>query len=391
MSSFPTRPGGRPDRARRRLLTLGSAALASSLGAARIQAQPGTVLRLCQSAALTGPLSDLGLAVHHGAKACFDALNAQGGVHGARIDLVVRDDGYDTRRSQDNIQAFMADPDLFALFTCLGTPMVEAALPLLRNTDLPYFTPFSGAQVARPKDFDNVFNVRASYAEETEQLVQHISTVGPRRIALVCQHNSFGKEVAAAAQAALAKRGLTALTITPVQSDGQGAEQAAQAVATAQPEAVLMALAGKPTVDFVKNMRALRRGLPLYALSVLGAASTLAALGHDAVGITVTQVVPPPTNPMLPVVRDFLQAWRWLGTPMDPSHMALEGYVNARVFVEALRRAGRNPSRQDFITAAWSLKRLDLGGYLVHFSGPGSNASHFVDLTMVGRGGRFIR
>ncbi|MCW7539022.1 ABC transporter substrate-binding protein [Aquabacterium sp. A7-Y] len=390
MASTPTSRHPGTVRPRRRLL-LAAAGMAAGLGAPLVHAQPSSTIRLRQSIALSGPLADLGQAVHNGAKACFDALNAQGGVNGAKIELVARDDAYEVQRSVQNLHEFMADSSLFALFSCLGTPMVEAALPLLKGTDVPYFAPFTGARAARPKDFDNVFNVRASYAEETEQLVQHISTVGPRRIAVVYQNNSFGKEVLLAAQASLVRRGLAVLAAETIDSDGRGAEAAAKTLAGVQPEAVLMALAGRPTVEFVRHARALRRSLPLYALSVLGGAGTLTSLGHQAVGITVSQVVPLPTNTMLPVVRDFLQAWRWLGSTIEPSHMALEGYINARVFIEALRRAGRNPSRTDFIQATWGLKRFDLGGFLVNFSGPGSNASHFVDLTMVGRGGRFIR
>jgi hypothetical protein len=98
-----------------------------------------------------------------------------------------------------------------------------------------------------------------------------------------------------------------------------------------------------------------------------------------------------PTNSVVPVVRDFLQAWRTGTNVPDPSHLALEGYINARVFVEALRRAGKNPTRRAFIDTAWSIKRYDLGGFELSFEQPGRNASRFIELTMIGRGGRFIR
>jgi branched-chain amino acid transport system substrate-binding protein len=123
---------------------------------------------------------------------------------------------------------------------------------------------------------------------------------------------------------------------------------------------------------------------------VMGAAATLRALGDDATGIAVTQVVPSPASTVVPVVREFHQAWKTAGVELEPSHLALEGYINARVFCEVLRRAGKAPTRQGFIDTAWGL-RHDLGGFDVHFSAPGRNASRFVELTMVGRGGRFIR
>jgi ABC-type branched-subunit amino acid transport system substrate-binding protein len=147
----------------------------------------------------------------------------------------------------------------------------------------------------------------------------------------------------------------------------------------------------KPTVGFVKAIREERRGLMLYALSVMGSASAVAALGDDGIGIAVSQVVPMPGNSVVPVVRDFLQAWRAFPGAIEPSHLALEGYINARAFVEALKRVGRQLSRKTFLDATWSMRRLDLGGFELNFQQPGRNASRFVELTMIGRGGRFIR
>ena len=354
-------------------------------------AQPDDTVRLGQSVALTGPLGELGKAMSQGAQAGFAAANARGGVNGRRIELVVRDDGYDVKRSQENLRGFLADPGLFGLFGCMGTPMIEALLPLIRNTDVPCFAPLTGATSARPTDMRNVFNVRASYPEETERLVQHLATIGLKRIAVVHQNNSFGKEVAQAADAAIAKYGLRAVSTAAVENSGANANDAAQRIAASEPEAVLIGLAGKPTIDFVKSMRSLRRGLPLYALSVMGSAATLNALGDDAYGIAVTQVVPLPSNSMVPVVRDFLAAWQASGVTLAPSHLALEGYINARVFIDALRRLGRDVKRSAFIESTWSLKRLDLGGFDVSFDKPGRNASRFIELTLIGRGGRFVR
>jgi len=100
--------------------------------------------------------------------------------------------------------------------------------------------------------------------------------------------------------------------------------------------------------------------------------------------------VPLPTNSVLPVVRDFLNAWKDSGVTSAPSHIALWSYINARVLVEALRRTGRNLSRKAFIDTAWAIRRLDLGGYHVNFDRPGRNASRFVELTMISHAGKFI-
>ena len=376
---------------RRRLLT-GAAAAVAATAAPRVLAQTDDVIRLGQSVALAGPLAELGTAMSRGSKVCFDAVNTQGGVNGRRIELVTLDDGYDVKRALQNVDGFLKDPGLFGLFSCMGTPIIEGMLPLLRNTDVPCFSPLTGASSARPADMRNVLNVRASYPEETERLVEHLATIGLKRIAVVYQNNSFGKEVLQAAETAMQRHHLTKVAAAPVQSDASDAAAAAKAIAAAQPEAVLLGLAGKPTIVFVKAMRAERRGIPLYALSVMGSAAALTALGDDGIGIAMSQVVPMPTNSVMPIVRDFQQAWRTsVGAAMAPSHLALEGYINARVFIEGLKRAGRSLTRKSFLDSMWSMRRLDLGGFELSFQQPGRNASRFVELTMVGRGGKFIR
>ena len=384
MSSIP-RPPSRVTR--RRCLTT----LAASLAAPWVGTRAAQRLRLGQSIALSGPLGELGQAAHDGARACFAAVNAAGGMAGQSIELVVKDDGYDVKRAVAHVEAFLNDSSIFGLFNCMGTPMVEASLPMLRRTDMPYFAPFTGALLARPADMRNIFNVRASYPDETEELVQHLTTIGIKRIAVVYQNNAFGKEIFTAAQAALARRSLTPVGTATVENTGIDAQAAVTTIIGASPEAVVLGLAGQPTIDVIKAFRVARKGLPLYALSVMGSASTLRALGDDAAGVTVSQVVPLPTQSTLPVVRDYLSDWKALGTSLAPSHLALEGYINARVMVEVLRRAGRNPTRAAFVDAAWAMTRHDLGGFQVGFQGPGTNASRYVELTMVSRDGRFIR
>lgn len=387
LSSCSTTPVGQHTR-RRMLGALAALPLAAALP---VRADDTGPIKIAQSTALSGPLGELGQAMHQGAKVCFAAINAKGGVNGRAIELTVADDGYDVKRSLANVDGFLQDRSNFALFNCMGTPMIEAMLPKVLESGIPFFAPFSGALSIRPKNARNVFNIRASYADEAEQLVQHLATVGIKRIAIVYQNNAFGKEVFTATQAAMARYKLEAALTLTVENDASDAEAAAKKIAASEPEAVLVGLAGKPTVTFVKAIRKERKGLQLYALSIMGAAATIATLGADATGMTVSQIVPLPSNMSRPVVRDFQQAWKAGNVALEPSHLALEGYINARVFVEALRRAGRNPTRAGFIDSTWGTKNLDLGGFAVNFSETAMNASRFVELTMVSGNGRFIR
>jgi ABC-type branched-subunit amino acid transport system substrate-binding protein len=366
-------------------LTAGCATAHRSFGAR------ADTVRLGQSVALTGPLAELGQALHTGSQAAFNAVNAKGGVNGRRIELVVQDDGYDVKRSLANVKGFLGDSSMFGLFGCMGTPMIEAMLPLLRDTEVPCFAPLTGAMLARPADMRNVMNIRASYPEETRRLIQHLATIGIRRIGVAYQNNAFGKEVHKAAVEAAQTYHVTIIVSASIENSAADAGAAAAQIAAKQPEAIFLGLAGKPTIEFVRSIKRARSGAPLYALSVMGSAATLQALKDDAVGLAMSQVVPLPSNSVVPLVREFGQAWAALGTKLEPSHTALEGYINARVFAEALRRAGPTASRAQFIQAVWALKQYDLGGFQVGFDQPGRNASRFIELTMVSRDGRFIR
>ena len=356
-------------------------------GAAR--AQEGAI-KIAQSTALTGPLGDLGTAMHQGAKAAFAGINARGGVLGKTIELVTADDAYEVPKALANVEQFMADPATFALFSCMGTPMIEAMLPKVIDSGIPFFAPFTGAQLSRTKA-RSVFNIRASYADEAEKLVQHLSTIGIQRIGIVYQNNSFGKEVFNAAKQSMDRLKLPEAVTATVENNASDAGTAATKLAGGNLEAIVIGLAGKPTLEFVKAFRALKRGVTLYALSVMGTPATVKALGADATGMAISQVVPLPSNVVMPVVREFQAAWKASGATAEPSHLALEGYINARVFAEALQRAGRNPTRAAFIDATWNLKKWDLGGFEISASTPDRNASRFVELTLVGRDGRFLR
>ena len=381
----------RPASARlgRRQLLAAAAALPFAGLAGRARAQDGAI-RIAQSTALTGPLADLGSAMHQGAKAAFAGINARGGVNGRPIELVTQDDAYEVPKALANVEQFLADRDVFALFNCMGTPMIEAMLPKVVESGIPFFAPFTGAQLSRTKA-RSVFNIRASYADEAEKLVQHLSTIGIRRIGIVYQNNAFGKEVFASAKQSMDRLKLPEAVTVTAENNASDAGSAASKLAAGDLEAIVIGLAGKPTLEFVKAFRALKRGVTLYALSVMGTPATVKALGADATGMAISQVVPLPSNVVMPVVRDFQAAWKASGAAAEPSHLALEGYINARVFAEALQRAGRNPTRAAFIDASWNLKKWDLGGFEVSASTPERNASRFVELTLVGRDGRFIR
>jgi len=370
-------------------LALLTSALWSSaaLGDAGLSADSIT---LGQSTSLSGPLGDLGQEVLKGSKVYFDALNARGGVNGRSIKLVSKDDAYDSKKTLDNVNAFIAENATFALFGTFGTPNNEALIPVAQKAGLPVLMPYTGAPSIRSKNSPGVFNLRASYADEVNRLVEHLSTLGIKKIAIAYQNNAFGKEVLTAATEAMERRKLKPLLSVSVENNGSDAPAAAEKLVASSPEAVLLALAGKPTVDVIKNVSQRRRGMQMYALSVLATPANLRALSPDGTGVAITQVVPYPINPTMPLVREYQQAMTAAGFT-EFSHLSLEGYLNAKVVTEGLRRAGTSPTRASLVAAMDAMRGYNLGGMEVSFGQGAASGSRFVELTMVNAQGKLIK
>jgi branched-chain amino acid transport system substrate-binding protein len=367
--------------------------LTISLCAFNAHAEPGVSadsITLGQSTTLSGPLGDLGQEVLKGAKVYFDALNARGGVNGRSVKLVTKDDAYDSKKTMENVEAFIANDSTFALFGTFGTPNNEALIPVAKKAGMPVLMPYTGAPSIREKLSSGVFNLRASYSDEVERLVEHLSTVGIKKIAIAYQNNTFGKEVLNAATEAMERRKLKPLLAVSIESNASDATTAATKLLAAEPEALLLALGGKPSIEVIKNVNQRHRGMSMYALSVLATPSNLRALGPDGTGVAITQVVPFPTNSQMPVVREYQQAMAAAGQT-ELSHLSLEGYINAKVVTEGLRRAGRNPTRAGLVSAMEGMSNYNLGGMTVSFGQGAASGSRFVELTMVNAQGKLIK
>lgn len=369
------------------------ALLITTLCATAALAEPGVTndtITLGQSIALSGPLGDLGQEVLKGANVYFDAVNAQGGVNGRLIKLLSKDDAYDAKKTLENVASFIEGSSTFALFSTFGTANNEALIPVAQKAGLPVVAPYTGAPSIRASSSKGVFNLRASYADEIDRLVNHLATVGIRRIAIAYQNNGFGKEVLAAANDSLERRKLKALITVPVETSASDASAATDRLLASDPEAVLLALAGKPTIEVIKGIAQRRRGMQIYALSVLATPANLKALGPDGTGVTISQVVPFPKQAQLPAVREYQHAMTAAGHN-DFSHLSLEGYLNAKLLTEGLRRAGRNLTQSSLISALDSMRNYNLGGMEVSFGHGAASGSRFVELTMINGQGKLIK
>lgn len=356
-------------------------------------AEPGVTadsITLGQSTPLSGPQGDVGKDLVRGAKVYFDALNAKGGINGRKVVLVSKDDLYDPKKTVANIEGFLVANDTLATFNVFGTQNNEMILPIAQKAGLPMLMPYSGAPSIRKTDYKGLFNLRASYADEVDKLIQHMTTIGFKKIAIAYQNNSYGKEVLNAAVAALERHNLKPVATASVEIDASDAAAATTKLLGAQPDAMLLGLVGKPSLDVIKDVNVARKGLQMYGPSPLASASNIKALGQDAVGLTVSQVMPFPQNMTMPVVREYQQAMKAAGFN-DFTHLSLEGYIDAKVATEGLRRAGKDLTRESLIKAMQSIQSYDVGGLEISFNKGAGSASKFVELTVINSQGKLVK
>lgn len=345
---------------------------------------------LGQSTALSGPLAELGNDTSTASRAYFNFINNQGGVHGRKIRLITLDDGYNTEKGIANTKQLIDKDGVFALFNVIGTPANTALLPVIAQAGIPSIAPYTGSDAVRKPLHRHVFNVRAGYADETEKIIEHLGVRGIDKVAVVHQNNAFGKDGLASVEQALARRKLAVHGAATIENDAADAEKAATALAATKPQAVIMITAGKPSAEFIKAYNRIATGMQFFTLSVMGTQASVAALGKEGVGVVVSQVVPFPFSATSGIVREYQQVMTRMGVK-NWSFASMEGFINAKVMVEALKRTGRDITRERFLSALESMNRLDFDGYMVDFSKNNHQGSRYVELTVISRDGRFLR
>lgn len=365
---------------------LAGLALPASMGA-RAQ-ERGIVLG--QSVPLTGPAAQLGLQMQLGAKAYIDAVNAAGGVAGQPVILKTLDDGYDPARCKANTEKFIRD-EVFALFGYVGTPTSLAALPLATAARIPFVAPFTGAEALRDPFNKLVFHIRASYYDETELIVKQLTQLDLKKIAVFHQNDAYGQAGLKGVQRALEKRGLQPLGVATVERNTVDVAAAVKALAPLGAEAIVQISAYKSCAAFIREARKAGYGGQFYNVSFVGTQALADELGKEAAGVVVSQVMPSPFGTAAGLVNDYQQALQKHDAKAEPNYTSIEGYLAARVVVDALRRSGAKPTRESFIGAMESLAGYDARGYRLAFSPTKHVGSNFVELSMLTGDGKVRR
>jgi branched-chain amino acid transport system substrate-binding protein len=325
-----------------------------------------------------------------GAKLLIDAVNARGGIHGQRIELVSLDDKFEPPLAAANAKKLAVERDVIALFLNRGTPHTEAIRPVLEQHRVPLIAPSTGAMTLHKPAHPLIFNVRAPYQREAEKAVQHLATIGITRIAVIHVDDSFGADAAAGAAKGFAAAKLEPLITAKFDRSkpefGAIAEQAAQKEA----QAVLFFGSGSAVVEGIKAIRATGSKAQVVTLSNNASAGFVKQLGQNARGTIVTQVFPSERALAVPVVKEATALAQAKGLAgVSPAMM--EGFAAAKVLVEGLRRAGPKPTRESLTAALNAMSHYDLGGMELGYSPTNHTGLGYAELSIIGADGRFMR
>jgi branched-chain amino acid transport system substrate-binding protein len=341
-----------------------------------------------QAAVFEGPASALGLGMRDGITAAFAEANRKGGVQGRKLELVTQDDGYEPNKSIDATKALIAQ-NVFALVGPVGTPTSLAAQPIAKEAGVPMIGPFTGAEALRDPYLPHVVNVRASYFQETEVMVERlVKDKGVAKIAIFYQDDAFGRAGLAGTQRALEKRNMKLAAEGTFERNTVAVRAALLEIRKAQPEAVVMIGPYKPCAEFIKLCRQVKFDPVFINISFVGSDALAGELGAAGAGVFVTQVVPLPSDVSIPVVKAYQDALAAALPDRKPGFVSLEGYLVGRTVAAALEKAGATPTRETFMGALTN-GSFDFGGFKMSFGPNDNRGSDDVYLTVIGPDGTF--
>ena len=370
-------------RRRHALGTVAAWLLGGATGRASAQDKP---ILIGQSVPLTGPVASAFQGPLAGQRLAIEALNQKGGIGGRPVQMLIRDDAYDTERTVKNVREMVEKNKVVALTGLGSTAGVGAVLPYLAEKRLPLVGSWTGAHVLRLKPHPTFFTSQASFKDEVEHALRTLSTIRITEIGVALLDNPFGQSMQPVIEATAKALDLKVSKVAPLAVDGSNAAAAVADLAAAKPKAVYLAAVGPSVAAFVKAAKA-QLNVPIYTLSV--AASAVPALGNDARGLAMTQIVPYPWRQVDPMAREFNQLAVAAKVPV--SYNAYGGYLGARFLIEALQRASPTITPESIVKAIQGIRDWSLGGNLLNFGPDRFHGSSWAEITIVDADGKFKR
>jgi ABC-type branched-subunit amino acid transport system substrate-binding protein len=311
--------------------------------------------------ALEGPSKSLGIETVAGAKTYFSLINQEGGVHGHKLRLVAADDSYDPAKTQACFDKLMAEK-VFALGFFVGTPTAVKYLPLAEENKMPLVGLFTGAQTLYTPMRHWVVNVRASYFDETREQIDGLrDALAYKKIGVIYPDDAFGAAVLEGVKEALKAHSAEPAAVASYPRQTSNVGSAITAVRAMHPQAVVVVGPPNTVAPILKQAHA-DNWKPLFlTVSFVGTEELIELAGADADGMVITQVVPPYYLTDLKTVALYRRALTQYAPAERPNFVSLEGFVDAMVLVEGLRRAGKDLTRDGLIRGIEAIHQLDVG------------------------------
>ncbi len=320
-----------------------------------------TEIHIGSSLPLEGHASYLGIQTMHGAMAYIKHINESGGVHNRKIKFTTYNDSYDPDSCEKNTNKLINEDKVFALSCYVGTPTSAKVVPIIEKAGVPLVGVFTGAEFLREPVKKYIFNIRSSYFNETEGIIDHFwNELGLRKIAVFYQNDAFGKAGLKGVEMALQKYQSKPVALGSYERGSNNITAALATIRNSSPEAVVMISTYGPSSSFIQSAKWSGFSPYFSNLSVVGAKELVKILGvgRDSKGVIVTQVVPTPDS-SFPGVQEYHEYLKKYYPEDEPNFVSLEGFVNAKVLVEIIKQAGPEITREGFIQAAESLKDFD--------------------------------
>ena len=345
-----------------------------------------------QSAALTGPAADLGTGVRLGIQVAFREVNARGGVHGRRLELRTLDDSYEPEKAIVNTRELIegSDDPVFALIGAVGTPTSRSAAPIAFAAAVPYLAPYTGASLLRQVDeLPNVVNLRASYNQETEEIVDYLRTAfSLSRIAVLHQDDSYGRAGLQGVLDALQKRGMEPAGVASYVRNTTAVKTAVLDLRANSPEAVVLVGAYQPVAAAIAWARHIGFDPVFFTISFSGGNALARELGTSGDGVFISQVVPFPMSPN-PAAVAYRRALAAYSPKSVPGFVSFEGYLAGRLAIVGLQRTGRDLTRQRFLDSLLLAEPISLNGLALTYGENDNQGSDAVFLTVIRDDGSF--
>jgi branched-chain amino acid transport system substrate-binding protein len=372
------------------LLAASAVLLATSIPASAENGVSADKIVFGQAAALDGAASALGQGMKIGLEAAFAEINKAGGVKGRKLELKSVDDGYEPTKSIEAVKKLLEEDKVFALIGAVGTPTSAATQPIATAAGAPFIGAFTGAEFLREPHKPLVMNIRASYFQETEAMVERLTKdLGATKIAIMYQDDAFGQAGLAGVKKALEKRQMQLAGEGTFERNTVAVKAALLSIKKAEPHAVIMISPYKPAAEFIKLARQIKLDATFVNISFVGSDALAKELGAAGAGVVITQVVPFPKDAAIPVVGRYQASLKASAPDAQPGFVSLEGYLVGRAIAAAIEKVDGELTRQAMIDAVQKAGSFDLGGFKLSYSPTSNRGSNEVFLTVIQADGSF--